>query len=75
MMEFFENLKYIQDHGGIMITVALCFVFALILRTVDLFRLREDIKNLERRAVDRTATHELHWHLENGNAIKRGLRQ
>ena len=74
-MEFFENLKYIKDHGEIMITVALCFVFALILRTVDLFRLREDIKNVERRAVDRTATHELHWHLEDGNAIKRGIKQ
>ena len=74
-MELFESLKYIQDHGGIMITVALCFVFALILRTVDLFRLRKDIKNVERRAVDRTAIHELHWHLEDGNAIKRGIKQ
>ena len=65
-MDFLESMKYFQDHGGIVITIivgfsALGIIYALI-RGIDHYRLHKRIDSVERRAVDRTATHELHWH-------------
>ena len=66
MDNFLESMKYFQDHGGIVITIIGCFfclgfVYAM-LRGIDHYRLHKRIDSVERRAVDRTATHELYWH-------------
>ncbi len=64
MESFFEQMKYIQDHGGIMISVLVCLFIMGAVRTVDLFGINRRIAKIERRAVDRTAVHELYWHKE-----------
>jgi uncharacterized membrane protein YhfC len=58
LSEFADMLAYIQDHGGIMAM----FIVAVVMRSIDMYRVDQKIEAVERRAVDRTAVHELYWH-------------
>ena len=54
-MELFENLKYAQEHGGIMIVIVLSFAYLEI-------RFHKKIDEVDSRARERDANHETYYH-------------
>jgi hypothetical protein len=55
LQSFAENLKYAQDHGGIMVVIVLSFIYLEV-------RFHRKIEDVDTRSKERDARHETYYH-------------